>query len=108
MGCCGKIKNIATGYFDLTIGKKYEFTDTRIRICQKCEEQTWMSKAEFITWLLAHGIDMIKNISSLEKLPKLPVYKQMKGRRNIFCQICKCFIPAKARVKDEKCPLKKW
>jgi hypothetical protein len=28
--------------------------------------------------------------------------------KKIFCSICKCYIPAKARVKDEKCPLDKW
>ena len=26
----------------------------------------------------------------------------------IFCKICKCFIPAKAYVEKEKCPLNKW
>lgn len=29
-------------------------------------------------------------------------------KRTLWCSICKCFIPAKARVEDEKCPLKKW
>jgi len=26
----------------------------------------------------------------------------------MFCSECKCFIPAKARVKDEMCPLDRW
>jgi len=26
----------------------------------------------------------------------------------LFCSICKCFIPAKAMVKDEKCPKGFW
>jgi hypothetical protein len=26
----------------------------------------------------------------------------------VICSICKCPIEAKARVKDEKCPLDKW
>jgi hypothetical protein len=26
----------------------------------------------------------------------------------LWCSVCKCFIPAKARVKDEKCPKGKW
>lgn len=26
----------------------------------------------------------------------------------LFCAECKCFIPAKARVKDEQCPLNRW
>ena len=29
-------------------------------------------------------------------------------KKQIFCSICKCYIPAKARVEDEKCPLDKW
>ena len=75
MGCCGKTikkaKNIAVGYTNLVRGKKYEFTDDRVRICQKCEFNYWI-------------------------------------KRTLWCSICKCFIPAKARVKDEKCPKGKW
>jgi len=26
----------------------------------------------------------------------------------LWCSICKCYIPAKARVEEEKCPLSKW
>jgi len=26
----------------------------------------------------------------------------------LFCAECKCFIPAKARVKEAECPLDKW
>lgn len=29
-------------------------------------------------------------------------------KRTLWCSICKCFIPAKARVKEEKCPKGKW
>lgn len=75
MGCCGqvkqKIKNITKGYTALVTGKKYEFTDGRIRICRKCEDNHWIKKT-------------------------------------LWCSICNCFIPAKARVKDEKCPNDKW
>ncbi len=28
--------------------------------------------------------------------------------KTLWCSICKCFIPAKARVEDEKCPKNKW
>lgn len=28
--------------------------------------------------------------------------------RSAWCKICKCYLPAKARVKEEKCPLGKW
>ncbi len=78
MSCCGKVKsvgrkvkNITIGYTALAIGIKYEFTDDRIRACQKCEKNYWI-------------------------------------KRTLWCSICKCYIPAKARVEDEKCPLDKW
>jgi len=78
MSCCGKAKKaikignaIVKGYTALAVGKKYEFTDGRIRICRKCPENYWIKKT-------------------------------------LWCSICKCYIPAKARVKDEKCPLNKW
>ena len=72
MGCCGKtIKNMVVGYTKVIRGKKYEFTDSRVRICQKCQMNYWVKKT-------------------------------------LWCSLCKCFIPAKARVKDEKCPIDKW
>ena len=75
MTCCGKtiqtVKNITQGYKNLATGKKYEFTDTRVRACQKCEFNYWIGK-------------------------------------KLFCSICKCFIPAKARAEDNTCPKGKW
>jgi len=78
MPCCGKAKSvlkkgkaIVNGYSALAVGIKYEFTDDRIRACQKCEKNYWI-------------------------------------RRTLWCSICKCFIPAKARVESEYCPLGKW
>ena len=78
MTCCGKTKqiagkakNIVKGFTALAIGKKYEFTDGRIAVCRKCDDNYWIGKS-------------------------------------IWCSICKCNIPAKARVKDEKCPKDKW
>lgn len=76
MACCPKNAvqkgiNIVKGFTALATGIKYEFTDDRVRECQKCEKNYWV------------------------------------GRR-LFCSICKCFIPAKARVENEKCPLDKW
>jgi len=76
--CCGKAKKIiskagaiAKGYTALATGKKYEFTDGRIRTCRKCEDNYWIKKA-------------------------------------LWCSLCKCYIPAKARVETEKCPKDKW
>jgi len=28
--------------------------------------------------------------------------------KTLWCSICKCYIPAKTRVKEEKCPKGKW
>jgi len=78
MACsgCGKnviktAKNIVTGYTNLARGVKFEFTDDRVRECQKCDRSYWVGKT-------------------------------------LWCKECGCFIPAKARVEDEHCPLKKW
>ena len=29
-------------------------------------------------------------------------------KKGLWCSICKCFVPGKARVENEKCPLNKW
>ena len=29
-------------------------------------------------------------------------------KKMLWCSICKCYIPAKARVENEKCPIEKW
>ena len=116
MGCCGgttkktvrQIKDIVTGYANLARNKKYEFTDDRVRDCQECDEQTWLTKTEYDAWLLRNGIKVLTNFTQLEKLPKLPKHEQSNKRRRLYCRLCKCFIPAKARVKDKICPLGKW
>lgn len=78
MGCCDKTtsvariaKHIVQGYAALLRGKKYEFTDDRIRVCQVCEWNYWIC-------------------------------------RSLWCSVCKCFIPAKARVEAEDCPKGLW
>jgi hypothetical protein len=78
MTCCSKTKEILTttkhiaqGFSRLARGQKSAFTDDRIRVCQKCEDNYWIG-------------------------------------RTLWCKICKCFVPAKARVQEEKCPLDKW
>ena len=112
MGCCGKAirkgKNIVKGYTALAVGKKYEFTDGRVRECQQCDWSTWMSGLEYAVWLAKHGIEVLVNFDQLEKLPMLPKYEQSKGRRRLYCRICKCFIPAKTREEKEKCPKGLW
>jgi len=39
--------------------------------------------------------------------PMLEKHGYEKGR-SLFCRLCKCWIPAKAYSKDEKCPKDKW
>ena len=118
MGCCGKfirkgfeIVNGNVLYFaDKNFNlprEKYKYADGRIAICRDCEKQTWLTRREYFGWLKDNGIDVLKNIDQLEKLPDLPAGDRGQGR-NLFCKICKCFIPAKAYVEDEKCPLDKW
>jgi len=113
MSCCGQAKNIVKGYTRLAtdiigLTKPYEFTDGRIRICQGCTENTWLSAIEYDAWLLRHGITVLKNFNQLSKLPKLPKHEQGPGRRRLYCRICKCFVPAAARVSEKKCSLDKW
>lgn len=112
MGCCGKTiekaKNIVIGYTLTLFDKHYEFADDRTRTCHKCEEQTWLSRAEYLGWLAKHGIQVANHFTELEKLRKLPKCEYSKKRGLLFCRLCKCWIPAKARIKDESCLLGKW
>jgi len=115
MGCCGKTKSvlkkgkhIAIGYTNLARGKKYEFTDSRVRLCQLCDDNTWLTLKEYANWLKQHGIEVLTNFTQLEKLSPLPKHSLDNKRRNLFCRLCKCFIPAKAKVENEKCLLNKW
>lgn len=112
IGCCGKVKQIVKG----TVGhvaetrlkiktKKSPHTEARLQKCRACEFGTWMKIKEYAAWLLENGIKVLRNFSDLEKLPKLP--KQNTGK-NLYCRICKCYIPGKARIDDEKCPKGFW
>jgi hypothetical protein len=112
MGCCGKAiqkgRNIAVGYTNLLRGRKYEFTDDRVRACHNCPYQTWMSHKEYAAWLARNGLKILRHFTELEKLPLLPKYERGPKRRCLYCRICKCFVPAKARVKEKICPDGRW
>ena len=118
MGCggCGKgirkVGNIARGFAavatEKVTGHKYEHTDRRVRMCQKCDTSTWMTEAEFYGWIKEQGIiNVAKNIADLTHLPDLPRQEYKKGGK-LYCQKCKCKIPVKARVAGEHCPRGKW
>lgn len=64
-----------------------------------------MKIKEYAAWLLVNRIKVLKNFTQLEKLPMLP---KLDTGKNIYCRICKCFIPGKARIDEEKCPKDKW
>jgi len=116
MGCCGKSAgrilnkaiNIGHGYANLATGRKCAQTDLRIMICQQCKQNTWLKMSEYADWFRRNGIELIKNAMEFEKTPPLLKMPQGPGRNNLFCRICKCYIPAKARVEKETCKLGKW
>jgi len=118
MGCCkdkikkavsiisGNVNFIRLAFFDMP-PEKYEYADDRIRACHGCEKQTWLTGMEYLKWLKDNGIEVLKHLDELEKLPELPHGERGPGKK-LFCKICKCFVPAAAYVKDKKCPLDKW
>ena len=118
MGCCGdKIKKLGTiakshaqVLYDKVFrvsGVKYEWADDRIRACHKCDKQTWMTRMEYLAWLAEHAKEVVQNIADLSVLTELPQMDN-RSKTKLFCQICKCWIPGKARVKDEHCPMGLW
>ncbi len=85
MGCCGKIKtglgkakNIAHGLGSYVIEKT---TNRKI------------AKYEFTD-------DRIRTCQQCD-------FRKWIGR-TLWCSICDCFVPGKARVESEKCPKNKW
>ena len=115
MPCCKKkISNIIKGYTRFAFSKlielpkeKYKQSDKRIRICQACDKSTWLTMIEYFNFIKENLKDIIKNIEDLTLLPELPDSEYEIGKK-LFCKLCKCFIPAKAWLKEEKCPLQKW
>lgn len=119
--CCGdKIKkavtiaqgnvNLAVDTARVLIGKpseRYHLAEVRKTICRNCEKHTWMYETDYLKWLFSHGIEVVKNFEDLTVLPELPKQEYAKGMK-LYCMLCKCRLPAKAEVENEKCPLKKW
>jgi len=119
MACCGNKKktgakagNIIKGYSRLAIDEllrlseeKCEMTYVRINMCRGCEDNTWLSAMRFAAWVSLHAAS--QKTLDLDKLPALPKEPKGKGKK-LFCRICKCFVPAKVRAADEKCPKGRW
>jgi hypothetical protein len=121
VGCCGgkirKIVSIAAGNANATVRaladlfslptEKYEYADSRIRVCQCCEFKTWMTTMEFAAWLRANAKEIAGNLEQLEALPPLPIQEYKPGSK-LVCSICKCWVVKKAYSTGEKCPLGYW
>jgi hypothetical protein len=120
MSCCGetikKLAGISVGYSAVWLDRlfhlprpKYQYADVRLAICRMCEKSTWLTRQSYVNWIDVHSGKgkFVRDISNLESWPELPVGDQEPGAK-LFCRICKCWLPAKAYIKDEKCPLNKW
>jgi len=116
MGCCGKIKkvvSIAQGNLAIVLdainllpSEKYLYHSVRLRACRSCEHHTYLTEKEFLDWIDAHGglVKFVAEIESLDQWLPLPIEQEKPGAK-LFCSLCKCWLPAKAYVKNENCPV---
>lgn len=44
MGCCGKVKNIITGYKNLALNKNEAEAKRRIAICYECDKRRYLGR----------------------------------------------------------------
>ena len=118
MSCCNgkleKIENIIEGNvlnaldnLFLLPAEKHKQKNIRLAICRSCPKQTWLIAIDYLNWLKLNKIEVIKNLNDLSVLPELEK-KEYQKRTKLFCRICKCWLPAKAYVENEQCPLNKW
>lgn len=116
MGCCGKISkalSIAKGNLAVVLEKinllpadQFIYHSVRLRACRQCEHHTYLTESEFLDWIDAHGglVKFVAEIDALDQWPPLPIEKNEPPGAKLFCSLCKCWLPAKAYVKQEKCP----
>ena len=118
MSCCGKttqaLASVAAGYSMFIVddlfrlpGERSSQANIRLATCRLCGSATWLTLADYAAFLAKHKIEVVKNIADLSVLPPLNKKDYQPGAK-LFCRICKCWLPAKAYVKNEKCPLNKW
>lgn len=117
MSCCKRlatIKAIIDGNISLAVEKllgisfhKYSDTKARLAVCKLCEHKTYISKEELVLWILENKAYVIKHIDNLLDAPSLPKRKiKTKKYKYKFCNLCKCYISAKVRLRNETC--EKW
>jgi hypothetical protein len=119
MGCCGQEKittmiHIAQGVAMATLdslfllpNEKYAYVNDRLKICSTCPKITYMYKSEYLEWLKQNHIEVLKHIEDLSALPELKI-QQFEVGKTFFCAMCKCWLPAKAHVAGERCPMNRW
>lgn len=116
MSCClGHLSRILKGFSIVILEQLFRMPADkasqaiqRKTICRECDHHTWLSLMEMIAYLKKHQINQVKDLERLENLEPLPIREKEHDKDRLFCAVCKCWIPAKAAVKDENCPLKKW
>ncbi len=103
MSCCGKAirkaRNVALGYarvvahdaFRLPAGDLAVDRHRRLTRCRWCEHNTWLTVGEYVQHMGR----------------ELPKHGYGTGRK-LCCRLCGCWLPAKAFVADERCPLSLW
>jgi hypothetical protein len=124
--CCGggikKIISILKGYTSLITEAAFEKllgidikgdAETaqimkRAAACGACEKITWFEFQEYLDWVVKNAGQVASNIADLTILPELEIRARGDTNKYQFCALCKCYLPAKWRVKSEKCPLDKW
>jgi hypothetical protein len=89
----GKVKNIIKGHVNEVFNKETDFRDSRIAICRQCPLYSHTSIG--LVCNSEYYLDPLTD--SLSTYPKIGYFKG-----------CGCRLEAKTRVKDEKCPAKKW
>mgnify|MGYP000983753992 CR=1 FL=1 len=118
MTCCGKIKkavSIAKGNLAVVLDainllptENYMYHQVRLRACRTCQHHTYLTEDEYIKWIENNGglIKFVAEIDKLEEWPPLPIEQIEKPGSKLFCSLCKCWLPAKAYVKKENCPVR--
>lgn len=118
MSCCGeKIKkfgNIIKGFTSLFLEEQFDIielkfagADERLELCLQCEKNTWLTREMYFEFIKKHWLEVIKKFEDLILLPDLPK-EEYGANKFLFCQLCKCHLPAKVRIESEKCPENKW
>ena len=117
MGCCGKLSkgfSIAKGNLAVVLEKinllpadQFMYHSVRLRACRDCEHHTYLTESEFLDWIENNGglVKFVAEIDTLDQWPPLPFQKEQPGAK-LFCSLCKCWLPAKAYVKQENCPVR--